>query len=245
MRTRGRAKCELQGSVLIADDHELLRDGLIQALRRDLRVTKFFEAECFAEAIQYLEKEDPALVIVDLLPDMMGGKGIARMRRLRPQAVIVVLSASESRRDILQALEAGAHGYIVKNQPADQMIDKLRYILSGEIYVPPILAELAPEPGRIADDQQPVRKALSSRQLQVLEGLVEGRSNKEIAQALDVAEGTVKMHLAALFRVLGAFNRAHAAALGKQLIAEEQAQREPAGSGNVMAKSRPPAVEDE
>jgi DNA-binding NarL/FixJ family response regulator len=64
----------------------------------------------------------------------------------------------------------------------------------------------------------PARKTLSSRQLQVLRGLVEGKSNKEIARALNVAEGTVKIHLTALFRVLGATNRAHAAALGKRLI---------------------------
>lgn len=249
MRTRGHAKPEFQGTVLIADDHELLRGGLMQALRRDLNATRFVEAECFAEAIQQLQKEDVTLAIVDLMPDMMGAKSIARMRRLRPQALFVVLSASESREDILQALAAGAHGYIVKNQHTDQLIDKLRYILSGEIYVPPILAELAPEPVRSAVDphlgDQPVRKALSNRQLQVLKGLVEGRSNKEIAQALDVAEGTAKMHLAALFRVLGASNRAHAAALGKQLIADDQAQREGAGRGNAMAKSRPSAGEDE
>jgi DNA-binding NarL/FixJ family response regulator len=249
MRTRGRAKCDFQGTVLIADDHELLRDGLMQALRRELNVARFVEAECFAETIQHLEREDLTLAIVDLMPDMMGAKGIARMRRLRPQAVIVVLSGSESRDDILQALAAGAHGYIVKSQHTDQLIDKLRYILSGEIYVPPILAELAPEPVGSAVDphlaDQAVRKALSKRQLQVLKGLVEGRSNKEIAQALNVAEGTVKMHLAALFRVLGASNRAHAVALGKQLIADEKAQREGAANGNAMAKSRPPAGEDE
>ena len=141
-----RAKSEFQGTVLIADDHEILRVGLMELLRRDLNVTRFVEAECFAQAIQQLQREDVTLAIVDLMPDMMGPNGIARMRRLRPQALFVVLSASESREDILQALAAGAHGYIVKNQHKDQLIDKLRHILSGEIYVPPILAELAPEP---------------------------------------------------------------------------------------------------
>jgi DNA-binding NarL/FixJ family response regulator len=213
-------------------------------------MTRFVEAECFAQAIRHLEREDVTLAIVDLMPDMMGAKGIERMRRLRPQSLCVVLSASESREDILQALAAGAHGYIVKNQQTDQLIDKLRYILSGEIYVPPILAELAPQPVRSAVDphlgDQPARKALSNRQLQVLRGLVEGRSNKEIAQSLEVAEGTAKMHLAALFRVLGASNRAHAAALGKQFIADDRAQREGAGRGSAMAKSRPPSAgEDE
>jgi DNA-binding NarL/FixJ family response regulator len=112
-------------------------------------------------------------------------------------------------------LWAGVHGYIVNTENTDQLIDKLRYILSGEIYVPPVLAEQPPVPEA---PQQRVSKKLSSRQHQVLKGLVEGKSNKEIAKGLNVAEGTVKMHLAALYRVLGATNRAHAAALGKQLL---------------------------
>jgi DNA-binding NarL/FixJ family response regulator len=250
MRSRGRTKWEFQGTVLIADDHELLRDGLMQALRRELNMARFVEAECFAEAIQHLErKDDVTLAIVDLMTDMPSPMGIARMRRLRPQTLIVVLSGSEEREDILGALAAGAHGYIVKTQQTDQLIDKLRYILSGEIYVPPILAELAPEPVLSAQDQdladQPTQKALSSRQRQVLKCLVEGRSNKEIAQALNVAEGTVKQHLAALFRVLGASNRAHAAALGKPLIAEDKAKAQREMAGTAMARSRPSGGEDE
>ena len=102
-----------------------------------------------------------------------------------------------------------------------QLVERIRHVLSGEIYVPAVLAELLPGPVEAtASDRgvQPEQKALSSRQREVLKGLVEGKSNKEIARALNVAEGTVKIHLAALFRVLGATNRAHAVAIGKQLI---------------------------
>jgi len=213
------SSCEFRGTVLIADDHQVFRMGLAQLLRRHLKVKKFLEAGCFAEAMEHLQNKDLTLAIVDLrMPGLAGPKGIAQMRQRRPEAQIVVLSASDCREDILGALAAGVHGYIVKSQQTNQLIDRLRYILSGEIYVPPILAELAetgptPEVGRV----QPMQ-SLSHRQRQVLMGLVEGKSNKEIAQALNVAEGTVKMHLAALFRVLGATNRAHAVAMGKQLI---------------------------
>jgi len=141
------------------------------------------------------------------------------LRLLRPDAQVVVLSASDSRKDILEALSAGAHGYIVKNQNMSQLVERLRHVLSGEIYVPAVLAELLPGPVEAMDlNPQPERKALSGRQHEVLKGLIEGKSNKEIARALNVAEGTVKIHLAALFRVLGATNRAHAVAIGKQLI---------------------------
>ena len=217
---RERAAYEFQGSVLIADDHQVFRIGLVQLLRRHLKVKRFLEAGCFAEAMEHLQNKDLTLAIVDLrMPGLAGPKGIAQMRLLRPEAQMVVLSASECREDILGALAAGVHGYIVKSQDTEQLIDRLRYILSGEIYVPPILAERPGEAGASVEASrvQPIQ-SLSARQRQVLMGLVEGKSNKEIAQALNVAEGTVKMHLAALFRVLGATNRAHAVAMGKQLI---------------------------
>jgi DNA-binding NarL/FixJ family response regulator len=196
--------------------------GLMQLFRRRLKMAKFLEAECFAEVLELLEDRDVTLAIIDLrMPGLSSPKEIARMRALRPGTRIVVLSASDAREDILEALSAGAHGYIIKTQPSAELIDRLRYILSGEIYVPAILAE---QPLKPMTDQegasgvQLARADLSDRQRQVLSGLVEGKSNKEIAKALNVAEGTVKMHLAALFRVLGANNRAHAAALGRQLI---------------------------
>jgi DNA-binding NarL/FixJ family response regulator len=163
-----------------------------------------------------------ALAIVDLrMPGLSSPKDVARVRLLSPDTRVVVLSASDAREDILEALEAGVHGYIVKTQHPDQLIDRLRYVLSGEIYVPATLAELpvdsAEERGTGAGARL-AAPALSDRQRQVLEGLVEGKSNKEIAKALNVAEGTVKAHLSVLFKILGAGNRAHAAALAKQLL---------------------------
>jgi DNA-binding NarL/FixJ family response regulator len=216
------AKDEFQGSVLIADDHAVYRMGLIELLRRRLKVRRFHEAECLAEVLAVLEGTDATLAVIDLrMPGVSGPKDIARLRRLRPATRIVVLSSSDAREDILDALSAGVHGYIVKSQPSDDLIDKLRYVLSGEIYVPPILSQL-PLPSAHgqgpANGVQLPQADLSERQRQVLRGLVEGKSNKEIALALNVAEGTVKIHLAALFRALGANNRAHAAALGKGLL---------------------------
>jgi DNA-binding NarL/FixJ family response regulator len=218
MRERG--KTDFRGTVLIADDHEVFRIGLMHLLRRSLRVKRFLQAECFAQVVEHLKDQDVTLTILDLrMPGLEGPEQIARVRLLRPDAQIVVLSASDSRQDILEALSAGAHGYIVKSQNTDQLVDRLRQVLSGEIYVPAVLADLPAEPNLAPNrDPRSTQKTLSRRQLQVLRRLVEGKSNKEIARALNVAEGTVKIHLAALFRVLGATNRAHAAAIGKQLI---------------------------
>jgi len=218
----GRGKTEFRGTALIADDHEVFRIGLMHLLRRSLKVKRFLQAECFAQVVEHLKDEDVTLAILDLrMPGLEGPEEITRVRLLRPDAQVVVLSASDSRKDILEALSAGAHGYIVKSQNTDRLVDRLRHVLSGEIYVPAILADLPLEPdkGTVPNSgPQSAQKTLSSRQRQVLKGLVEGKSNKDIARSLNVAEGTVKIHLAALFRVLGATNRAHAVALGKQLI---------------------------
>ena len=218
----GRGKTEFRGTALIADDHEVFRIGLMHLLRRSLKVKRFLQAECFDQVIEHLKDEDVTLLILDLrMPGLESPEQITRVRLLRPAAQVVVLSASDSRQDILGALSAGAHGYIVKSQNTDRLVDRLRHVLSGEIYVPAILADLPLEPdkGTVPNSgPQSAQKTLSSRQRQVLKGLVEGKSNKDIARSLNVAEGTVKIHLAALFRVLGATNRAHAVALGKQLI---------------------------
>lgn len=218
----GGGRTQLRGTALIADDHEVFRMGLMHLLRRSLKVKRFLQAECFDQVIEHLKDEDVTLLILDLrMPGLESPEQITRVRLLRPDAQVVVLSASDSRQDILEALSAGVHGYIVKSQNTDRLVDRLRHVLSGEIYVPAILADLPLEvdkgtaPSR---GSRPAQKTLSARQIQVLKGLVEGKSNKDIARSLNVAEGTVKIHLAALFRVLGAVNRAHAAALGKALI---------------------------
>jgi DNA-binding NarL/FixJ family response regulator len=220
---RGGARSEFLGTVLIADDHEVFRIGLARLLQRSLKVKKFLEADCFADVIELHKERDVTLTILDLgMRGFSGPRDISEMRLLRPDTQIVVLSASESREDILEVLSAGAHGYIVKNQTPVQLVGTLRYVLSGEIYVPAVLAELRSEPSS-CENQVP-QKMLSSRQRQVLKGLVEGKTNKVIARSLDVAEGTVKVHLAALFKVLGATNRAHAAALGQDIISERSSR---------------------
>ena len=207
----GRAADEFRGTVLVADDHVVFRIGLMQLLKRRLKAKRVLEATTFAEVIEHLKQNDVALAIVDLgMPGLSGPTDIAQVRLLRPDAVVVVLSASDRREDILEALSAGVHGYIVKDQKTDGLIDRLRYVLSGEIYVPPILSELP--------SIRAAEATLTSRQRQVLKGVVEGKSNREIARALNISEGTVKLHLAGLFKLLGATNRAHAAALGKHLI---------------------------
>lgn len=209
------------GSILVADDHAVFRYGLSLLLRDALGSVTIIQAERFEQGLELLDDPGITLAIFDLgMPGLASPRDLAIVRRRRPEVRVVVLSASEARHDMLEALAAGVHGYIVKSHSTDAMIAQLRYVLSGEIYVPPILAQLPPaaietQPENVTADSV---GTLSERQVQVLKGLVEGKSNKEIAQELRLSEGTIKMHIAALFRQLGASNRTHAAALGKRLI---------------------------
>jgi DNA-binding NarL/FixJ family response regulator len=149
------------------------------------------------------------------------------IRRLRSGVKIVVLSSSDRAVGILGALAAGVHGYIVKSARIDGVIERLAYIMSGEIYVPAGLADqvatsTTPQPA----EATPVAAAavkpgngacqLSDRQRQVLDGLLMGLSNKQIARELKLAEGTVKIHIGALLRALSASNRAHVCRIARQ-----------------------------
>ena len=207
-----RPKEEFRGTVLIADDHALFRIGLVQLLRSDFRVKRFLQATSFKEGHRTSQAE--RCDALDL------GPPDARYVEPQRHCANAAPASGRSSRSPERVRSPGGYprsaisrrAWLHREKPTGRLIDRLRYILSGEIYVPPTLAEQANRGSR------PEEQLLTSRQRQVLEGLVAGKSNKEIAQALNIAEGTVKMHLAALFRVLGATNRAHAAALGKQLI---------------------------
>ena len=215
---------QIAGPVLVADDHEVVRYGLIQLLRKDLGVSTTLQTGDFQEALALVSQHDLSMAIFDLggMPGLTSPRDLAEVRRRRPSTRVVVLSGSDNRSDILAALEAGVHGYIIKNARTDLLVERLAYIMSGEIYVPSTLADqpVAKPSMAAAETMRPAgaSHALSDRQRQVLEGLVMGLSNKQIARELHLAEGTVKMHIGALFRALGASNRAHAAALGKKLL---------------------------
>ncbi len=220
----------IPGTVLIADDHAMFRFGLMRFLREKCEAATVHEAETFDAAVELLSDKSISLAIFDLdMPGLTMVSDLAVVRRRRPDVRCVVLTGSTDRGDVLEALAVGMHGFIVKDCGLDSMIDRLAYVMSGEVYVPPFIADCAAAPSaeprraapaeaKSATSSPALAQPLSVRQRQVLEGIVVGMSNKEIARRLDISEGTVKMHIGALYRVLGASNRAHAVSLGKRLI---------------------------
>lgn len=198
---------------LIADDHELFRSGLKQLLLDVIGADEVREAENLDDAIEALTQGGAGdLVLVDLrMPGMNGAEALAALRDGFPSAKVAVVSAWEERAEILAALAAGVHGYIPKSLSAQQIADAINEVLSGRIYVPSALGRR--EPGApVANATPAAGDKLTSRQKEVLEELLKGRASKEIARALDIAEGTVKIHLAAIYRTMGVRTRAEAIA---------------------------------
>jgi DNA-binding NarL/FixJ family response regulator len=216
--------------VLVADDHGVTRFGLVQFLRDKLDAETTHEAQRFDDALALLRSHTVDLAIFDLdIPGLADPADLAQVRETWPAVKVVVLSGSSERGDILSALTAGVHGYIVKTETMEGLAERLGYVLSGEVYVPPCLSELS-ERGRkpgseragMDDAVEPAGDAanalkLTTRQRQVLEAIMRGQSNKQIAKDLDLAVGTVKMHVSAVLTALGAQNRLHAASLGRRL----------------------------
>jgi len=213
---------------LIADDDAYFRVAAGAILTRHFGFTEVVEAGSLDEALEYLsENAQTETALFDLsMPGMRTPTNLRAVRECFPNIRVAVISASNSRRDILSALEAGVHGYMLKSLPVAELVKALGTIFDGGIYVPPCLAELpppaadpappqakptAPEP---APEPAPPTSALTSRQKDVLDLLVQGKTNKEIALSLGLGEGTVKIHMAAIFRYFGVNNRAAAAVAG-------------------------------
>jgi DNA-binding NarL/FixJ family response regulator len=199
---------------IIADDHELSRRALEMILVEKLKFDSVVLTGSFDEAVERLEKHGPVtLVLLDLnMPGMHGALSLAAVREYYPQTKVAVVSGSERREDILNALAAGVHGYIPKSLPMNGIMSAIEYVLTGFIYVPSSLAEVAMASGPRSFEAVVPEKVLTQRQREVLQMMVDGKSNKEIARQLGLGEGTVKVHVAAVFRALNVSTRTAAAA---------------------------------
>ncbi|MEA1015962.1 response regulator transcription factor [Sphingosinicella sp. LY1275] len=196
---------------LVIDDHELIRDGMRRVLEDALEFGEVRQAATLDEGLELLGAGlAPDLILVDLnMPGSDGPESLVALVDAFPESSIVVMSASEAKEDVLGSLAAGVDGYVPKSLAVPEMVAALQQVLSGGTFVPRGLTRGASAP---AKPRQPLDGLdnLTARQREVVEQLLLGQSSKEIARVLDVAEGTVKIHLAAVYRVLGVNTRAAA-----------------------------------
>ncbi|MEY8802513.1 response regulator transcription factor [Leisingera sp. XS_AS12] len=198
--------------VLIADDHDLLRDTLVLFLEGQGSITTRTAAD-LDQACKLIETEDPFdLVLLDLnMPGMDGLNGLKRAMELKDGQRVALMSGTATRQIAEQALEAGAAGFVPKTLSAKSMINAVKFMAMGEQYAP-IDFMTATE----TEETHPLAEKLSPRERQVLKGLTEGKSNKEIARDLEIPEPTVKLHMKTLYRKLEVTNRTQAALAARE-----------------------------
>ncbi len=201
--------------VLIVDDHAVVREGLVSLLQRQDDLAVVAEAADGASAIWLYRQLRPDLVVLDLrLPDMDGVAVTAAIRAEFPQAHLLVLSSFDGDEDIYRALKAGARAYVLKDSTRAELLAAVRAVAAGQRSLSAAVAERLAE--RIAGSE------LTARELAVLRQIVGGRSNKQIASALAISEGTVKTHVKSILAKLGVEDRTEAAilALRRGLVVE-------------------------
>jgi two-component system, NarL family, nitrate/nitrite response regulator NarL len=204
--------------ILFADDHNLVREALLPFLQRLTDETEVREADNLDGALEmFSETETPDLILLDLnMPGMDGYAGIGRARAQYPAAKVAVISAYFDVRTVTSAIDAGAHGFIPKTSTRTAMMQALRLILAGDIYVPPGMMDAkAPAfPAGLGELESPGPDSpwakLTPREADALRLLIDGKTNKEIARELGLNEITIKGHLRNTYKKIGAGNRADA-----------------------------------
>lgn len=205
--------------ILLVDDHALFRDGMHYVLSQLSDRVDILDAGNFRDALEIAKNHpDLDLVLLDLnMPDSEGAASVRLFHERHPSSPIVVISASDQRSDISQVMNSGAMGFISKMSSGATMLNALRVVLSGEVYLPPQLLLHALQQG--PEDKHSGRSnefGLTPRQMEVLQHIARGLSNKDVAMCVGLAEGTVKIHVAAIFAALR---------VNKRLDAVQAAQR--------------------
>ena len=209
---QGEREAKLLMKVILADDHALFREGLRHLLLRLDDDVSILEADCHDAALKLLtDNPDADLALVDLhMPgradDLSGLAEVLDHARTIP---VVVLSASVNLDEIHQVIKAGAMGFVPKHEHADVMLCALHLVLSGSVYVPPML--LPSMTGK-----QPHQTKLTPKQIEVLQQMCKGYSNKEIGKMMNLTESTIKCHTSAIFRELDVGSRTQALSVAKQ-----------------------------
>ena len=191
--------------IVIADDHSVVREGLVSLIKRKSDMVVVAEASNGRDAVDLWKKHHPDVTLLDLrMPELDGVSVIKQIRELDETAAIVVLTTYDGDEDIYRAIKAGAKAYLLKDTARDALVECVRKVYAGETYLPPLLAAKLAE--RVSGE------TLSAREVEVLRRMAAGKSNKEIGAELFISEGTVKTHVKSIFAKLDVVSRTEAVA---------------------------------
>jgi DNA-binding NarL/FixJ family response regulator len=213
--------------ILVLDEHAVYRTGLCEFIGAQIPRAEVIEASSLIQALTLIRNGAFDLVLIGVNLSSIGLDSLRAARETSPATRFAIISASDTRADILASLAAGFHGFISKHQSDADIIAAITDMMSGRIYVPGSLAEAGNGDtlgGRLSGEALPTLSTgadvlkLTKRQREVLLLLARGKSNKEIARVLEIAEATTKIHMAALLRALGVRNRTEAAYRAGNLV---------------------------
>lgn len=195
--------------ILIVEDHALVREAVAQTLSRLEEGVQCVEAKGADDALAKLESSgDWDLAVIDLmLPDMNGFSLLAVLAKRFPDVPAIVVSAMDDEASVRRAIKGGASGFVSKSSSSEEMLQAVRVVLAGGVHTPETADRGS---GRRSGAPVSERFGLTAAQTRVLELLAQGKTNREIADLLGLSEGTVKVHMSAIFRALGVSNRAQA-----------------------------------
>ncbi len=197
--------------VLIADDHPIVRQGIVTVISRERDIEVVGEASNGRDAVDMTASLEPDIVLMDLeMPEMKGHEAIAQIGVDTPSASVIILTTFDTDQHIFDGLEAGARGYLLKDSPPTDVISAIRSVYRGDSMIEPRVA------GRLlhqftratrARGEEPFQDSLSARETEVVRLMASGATNKEIAAQLNIGESTVKTHVIHLFNKLGVKDR--------------------------------------
>jgi len=207
--------------ILIADDHPVVREGLCAMLSREVDFEVVGEARDGVEAVNKTKELNPDVVLMDLrMPEMDGVEAMRQIRSAMPDVKFIILTTYSDDEYIFSGIEAGARAYLLKDAPREDLFKAIRAVYRGESLIQPVVASKLLDRFSELSRRTPSGEGLSGRELEILQLMAKGAANKEISAQLNIAQSTVKTHIANIFQKLAVSDRTEAVtqALKKGII---------------------------
>jgi DNA-binding NarL/FixJ family response regulator len=199
--------------VLLGDDHTLVRQGLRRVIESTDGIEVIGEAASGTEMVRLVKEAEPDVVVLDIrMPEMDGIEACRQILAQTPGTKVVMLTAYDDRHFVVEAVRAGAQGYVLKSKDADHLLQAIRLVQEGHMVIDPELVLALADELSVATERDVSAERLTEREIEVLQLLAFGYTNRDIAKRLYISPDTVKTHLEHIYQKLGASDRTAAVA---------------------------------